>query len=387
MMVYEMELGVLVLACVAGLGYLLVAALAVLRFVAHPLPTPEQRPPVTLLKPLHGDEPNLYDTLRSFCDQAYPTFQLVFGVGRADDPAAAVVERLRADLPGHDIALVIDGRLWGANYKIGNLINMMPAAKHDLLVIADSDMRVTPDYLDAVVAPLVASRAEHRAGLVTCLYRGRPLRGLWSELGSQFINHGFLGQVLVGRWLGVDQGCFGATMALSRQTLERVGGLPAFMDQLADDYALGAAVRGLGLPVVLSPLLVETQVHEPSATALTDHELRWARTLGSIAPVGYGASIITQPLLPALLLLAVTGFAPFALAIFVAVLAARMVYNRVIDAAIKVRSLPPWQIPLRDLLSVAVLITSFCGSAVTWREHKFRVESDGQLTRDGDVHP
>ncbi|MEI6556831.1 MAG: bacteriohopanetetrol glucosamine biosynthesis glycosyltransferase HpnI [Rhodospirillaceae bacterium] len=379
--VVALLIGLLVAATLAGVVFLAVAALLVRRFAAEAAPVPARRPGVTVLKPLCGDEPNLYENLRSFCTQDYPEVQVVFGVGRADDPAAAVVERLRAELPAADIALVIGERIHGPNLKISNVINMMAAARHDLLVLCDSDMRARPEYLEAVVGTLL----EPGVGLVTCLYTGRPVPGGWSRLGAMFINHGFLPQVLVGRRVGAGEGCFGATLALSRQTLARLGGFEALVDKLADDYALGVAVRDLGLAVALSPHIIETQVVEPDFITLWHHELRWGRTLRSIEPLGYGASVITQPLLPAVLLLLLSGGAPFAVAIFGAVVAVRVGYSVVLDAALKVQSSPPWLIPLRDFLSVAVLLASFCGTGVTWRAQTFRVDSDGQLTRDGDL--
>ncbi|MEI6984873.1 MAG: bacteriohopanetetrol glucosamine biosynthesis glycosyltransferase HpnI [Rhodospirillaceae bacterium] len=376
------------LLCLVGIAYLGVAAAAVRRFVRIDQPGPMQRPPVTLLKPLCGDEPELYENLHSFCQQAYPGFQVVFGVRHGDDPALEVVSRLRADLPQVDIELVVDGRVHGTNLKISNVINMMAKVKHEMLVLSDSDMRARADYLDAVMRSFMLPSV----GLVTCLYSGRPGRrpggrpaGLWSELGAAFINYGFLPQVLVGRMVGSDDGCFGATMALSRQTLARVGGFEAFKDILADDYALGAAVRGLGLKVELSPHVIETVVSEPDLAALLRHELRWGRTLRSIEPVGYAASIITHPLLQSLLLLAISGFEPVAIVIFTAALASRIVYNGIIDAALGISPSPHWQVPLRDIISVALLVTSFLGTSVTWRERKFHVAPNGQLTPDGDI--
>ncbi|MEI8394557.1 MAG: bacteriohopanetetrol glucosamine biosynthesis glycosyltransferase HpnI [Rhodospirillaceae bacterium] len=388
MTVFDLSLNVLMLATAAGVVYLVVAVCAVRRFAALASVQPERRPPVTVLKPLCGEEPDLYDNLRSFCDRSWPGLQVVFGVRNSADPAIAVVERLKADLPDLDIALVVDSRVYGTNLKISNVINIMAKAKHDLLVLADSDMQVGPGYLDAVVGPLLNSSV----GLVTCLYRGVPTtpegsRGLWSELGAMFINHGFLAQVLVGRLVGANDGCFGATMALRRDVLDQVGGFEAFKDKLADDYALGAAVRALGLRVELSPHVIATGVNEPDLPGLVRHELRWARTLRSIEPAGFGASIITHPLLPATLVLIGSGFASYGVAIFAAVLAVRIVYNRVTDAALGLPASQPWLAPLRDLLSVSVLIASFCGSGVTWREQKFRVEPDGQMTLDGDIRP
>ena len=373
----------LIAATVAGVFFLVTAALMVRRFAAKSPRQPEHLPGVTVLKPLYGDEPNLYENLRSFCIQDYPGVQVVFGVARADDPAVAAVERLRAELPEADIALVVEPRVNGTNLKISNVINMMAAARHDVLVLNDSDMIGRPDYLRAVVGAL----QEPGVGLVTCLYAGRAVPGLWSRLGSMWINHSFMPQVLVGKLVGGPQGCFGATMALTRETLGRIGGFEAIVGRLADDYALGEAVRGLGLKVAMPPHLIETQVNEPDFITLWRHELRWGRTVKGIEPVGYGASIITIPLLPATLLLLVSGFAPWAVAFFAAVLAVRMGYNAVIDRTLGLPPAPAWLIPLRDALSVAVLLASFCGTGVTWRTQTFRVDSDGHLTLDGDIRP
>ena len=370
-------------ATVLNVSFLAIAALMVRRFAAEVPRRPEARPSVTMLKPLHGDEPNLYENLKTFCVQDYPDYQVVFGVGRADDPAVAAVERLKAELPGADIALVVDDRVNGANLKISNIMNMMAAARHDILVLNDSDMIGRPDYLEAVVGALL----EPGVGLATCLYSGRPVPGLWSRLGSMWINHSFMPQVLVGKLVGGPQGCFGATMALTRETLTRLGGFEAIVGRLADDYALGEAVRGLGLKLAMPPHFIETQVNEPDFLTFWRHELRWGRTVKGIEPVGYGASIITIPLLPAALLVPASGFAPWAVAVFAAVLAARMVYNAVVDRTLGLRFSPPWLIPVRDALSVAVLLASFCGTGVTWRAQTFRVDSDGHLTLDGDFRP
>jgi len=382
--------GGLMAAAVVGTVYLVLAALAVRRFVtaaALPIPVaePGARRPVTILKPVCGDDPGLYDNLRSFCLQDYPGVQVVFGAHRPDDPAVAVVQRLQRELPQADLELVVDTRLHGANYKVSNLINMMAAARHELIVLADSDMRVGPDYLDAVVAPL----AEPSVGLVTCLYRGQPHGGLWSTLAAMFVNHGFLPSVLVGQWVGARDGCFGATIALRRETLERIGGFEAVRDYLADDYALGAAVRRLGLTVHLSHHVVDHQMREPDLPSLIRHELRWARTLRAIEPGGFAASLVTFPLLPGLLAVLVTGASAISLAVLALVLAGRYGLMTVADRALGVPGARPWQAPwlapLRDLLSAGVLIASFCITSVTWRQQRFRVGPDGRLTVDGDL--
>ena len=370
---------VLMAASLCGVIYSVIALVAVRRFASLRPPQPGAHVPVTILKPLCGAEPELFENLRSFCRQAYPEVQIVCGVAAADDPASAIVRRLQAELPQADIALVIDGRNHGINGKVSNLINMMAAARHDLLVIADSDMRVEPDYLDAIVADVTASAG----GLVTCLYVGHPIENFWARLGALYINHGFLPSVLVGRMFGVDTGCFGATMALERRTLEAIGGFEPFRDVLADDHALGAAVRALGRKVVLSPRLIGTSVGEADLKSLIQHELRWARTIRSIAPLGFAGSAATYPVALALLALPAAGFAGGSALILAVALAARFLVSWGVDRAFGLAAQPRWLAPVRDVLSLGILIASFCGARVAWRGRAFRVGPDGRLTPQG----
>jgi ceramide glucosyltransferase len=367
-------------ASAVGLGYLCAVLVAVRRFARRKAPPPTARPPVSILKPLCGDEPGLYENLRSFCVQDYPAVQVVFGVRDADDPAAAVVRRLIADLPAAELSLVVDGRLHGANYKISNVINMMAVARHDTLVLADSDMRVAPDYLDRIVAPL----GDPQTGLVTCLYVGEPTdRGLCARLASLFINHGFLPSVLVGQLAGGRQDCFGATVALRRSVLERIGGFGALRDRLADDHALGEAVRGLGLRVALARHLVTDRVSDSDPAEMLRRELRWARTIRTIAPYGFaGSAIVAQPVPLALLATIVEGFSPPALAAFAAVVACRLATTRLVDRLLDAPRLPLELVPLRDVLSFAVLIASYCSRRIEWRGRRYRVLADGSLQPD-----
>ena len=201
-------------------------------------------PAVTVLKPLHGDEPGLLDNLGSFCSQDYPgPIQVVFGVQDPDDGAVAVVEHLRKTQTARDLDLVIETKVHGLNRKVSNLVNMAPRIRHDVVVLADSDMRVDPDYLSRVTAAL----DEPGVGAVTCLYYGVPVAGMWSSLSALAINAHFLPGVVFGLALGLARPCFGSTLALRRQTLGEIGGFIAFVDCLADDYAMGAALRARGL--------------------------------------------------------------------------------------------------------------------------------------------
>lgn len=369
---------VFALVAAVGTAALAVSAWAVRRFRALPMPVPARRPPITILKPLCGAEAELADNLRSFIRQDYPAFQIVFGVQNPSDPAIAVVERLVAENPGVDMTLVVDATRHGTNLKVGNLLNTLGAAKHDLLVIADSDIRVPPGYLDAVAADLEGPDS----GLVTCLYTGRGAEGPWARLGVAFINHGFLPSVLLGRLTGRRDGCFGATMALSRATLGRLGGLERFRDHLADDYALGAAVRELGQPLTLSPCVVATTVTERNAKDLIAHEMRWMRTVRAIEPSGHAGSIVTFPVfwsVVALLVSMAAGLPWLGVASLFLALAVRFAAGRTIDRALEQPATPLWLLAARDLLSAGLLLASFCGTTVTWRDARYRVDSEGRL--------
>lgn len=367
---------VLIGGSVVGCAYLWYACNAVAKFVVRVPPSTLAQPPVSVLKPLRGEDPALADNLRSFARQDYPSFQLVFGVADAGDPAAAVVRQLMRDFPHCDVALVTDSRQQGTNLKVANLRNMLPAAKHDLLVLADSDMRVGPDYLASVTAPLVLGG---EIGLVTCLYRALSAGGFWSDLASLHINHGFLPQAVVGESLGQGAGCFGATMALHRATLAAAGGFEAFADQLADDHALGQAVRRLGRQVVLSPYVVDDIVAEKDFASLFHHELRWARTIRLVAAAGFVGSVVTFPVPLALLALCSGGAPRAAAAMLVAALLVRGLSARRIDRALRLKAAPLWLLPLRDLLSFAVFVASFLGNSVAWRDRRFRIGPGGQL--------
>lgn len=359
-----------------GCVYLWYACNVVAKFAQQHAPRAAVQPAVSIMKPLRGEDPALAENLRSFLRQEYPTFQLVCGVAEAGDPAAVVVRQLIGEFPQADIALVVDATQHGTNLKVANLRNMLPAAKHDLLVLADSDMRVGAEYLAAVTAPLVANSA---VGLVTCLYRALSAGGLWSDLASLHINHGFLPQAVVGEALGQGAGCFGATMAFDRATLAAAGGFEALADKLADDHALGQAVRRLGKRVALSPYLVDDILAEASFLGLFRHELRWARTIRLVAAPGFAGSVVTYPVPLALLALCLAAVPWAAAVMLVLALVIRGICGRRIDRALRLKAAPFWLFPVRDLLSFGVFIASFLGRSVAWRDRRFRIGPEGQL--------
>ena len=358
----------------AGCLYLLGAAAGA--FPSAAPARPASFPAVTILKPLNGAEPRLFENLSSFCAQDYPApVQIVCGVQDPRDAAIGVVERLRASFPGADIQLVVDRTTHGANLKVGNLINMARHARHDCIVLADSDIGVEPGYLRQVVAPL----ASPGVGAVTCLYHAVAAAGFWSKLSALAVDAHFLPNVLVGIRTGLAAPCFGSTIALMRERLDEIGGFEAVADRLADDYALGEAVRAGGLQVETSNMLVAHSCSESTFLELWGHELRWARTIRGVDPIGYAGTFVTHPLAWALLALA-TGAPAFGAGLAALAIASRIVLLRAVTRNFRLAPPPYWLAPARDLLSFAVFVWSFCGADLTWRGRSYRVEADGRLT-------
>ena len=370
---------IFVLSTISGCIYALFAA-ALLRHFAQKMTSAQPSTlDLTILKPLCGTEPELETNLASFCKQVYSGHvQLIFGVQDPADPAGAVVARLRAQFPELDIEFVVNPSKHGSNPKISNLINMLQHARYDILVVSDSDIRVTPDYLRVVVSEL----SRRGIGLVTCLYRGIPIAGLWPNLAAAAINQHFLPSVLVGLKLGLAYPCFGSTLALRAETLHRLGGFQAFSDQLADDYAIGTAVRALQLKVVIPRLLLGHTCSEQSLGELLGHELRWARTIRSIDPWGYAGLVATNPLPLALIAAALQGFDVAGIGLIALALACRLLASLQMPAMHDggERGVSPWLSPLRDLLSFAIFLASFMPLSVSWRGHRYELRSDGTLT-------
>jgi ceramide glucosyltransferase len=359
----------LILAAGCGVAQALAGLAALALFARRRPAVPTSRPPVTILKPVCGDEALLEEAIASFCAQSYPEFQMVIGAHAPDDPAVAVARRVAARFPACDISIVIDASRHGANGKISNLMNMLPHARHDVLVIADSDLHVRPDYLDSVVAAL----AVPGTGLVTTLCGGEAASdGMAGRLGAAHISHTFLPGALLAVALG-RRDCLGGTMALRRDVLARAGGLAALVGHLADDNVLGQLVRQLGLSTRLANTLPVVTVQERTVRDIWLHELRWARTIRALAPLVYCCSALQYPLLWALLAVIVSGAAPIACGVFLAAWAARILVAAGIDRAAApkrartARATPAWLWPLRDLLSVAEVGASFWSRTVVWR--------------------
>ncbi|QAU24777.1 glycosyltransferase [Dyella sp. M7H15-1] len=358
----------------AATGYACVALWAIGKARRTITDSTQKPQPVTVLKPLHGAEPRLYENLHSFCLQAHPDYQLVFGVQKQDDPALAVIQRLREEFPRHAIALAVDSRVYGSNHKVSNLMNMLPHAQHDWLVLADADINVPVDYLTRVTAPL----ADPGVGIVTCLYYGIPGPSFWSRLGRLFIDDWFAPSVRLSHAFGSTRFAFGSTIALRRDALQTIGGFEALCDTLADDFWLGELTRRAGLRTVLSEVVVGTDVGESQLKALWSHELRWLRTIRSIAPAGFAMTFVcfTSPLLLLGMCLApgpiTTGLALLGGAARVLL---HFLQRRTSDRAFA------WHevllIPLRDTLLLMEWAAALAGWQVRWRGQVMHARSGG----------
>ncbi len=326
---------------------------------------------VSVLKPLCGAEPRLFENLATFCEQTHPCFELICGVSRADDPAIAIVHRLQAAYPRCPISLVVDPRIHGTNLKVSNLINLAEWAHHDVFVLADSDIAVEADYLMRVCAPL----SDARVGIVTCLYRAKGIAGYWSRVGAQFINEWFVPSVRVAHLFGSTRFGFGATLALRRTTLERIGGFQRLRNTLADDFWLAGHVRELGLQTVLSPVVVETDVTENTLGALWDRETRWLRTIRSVNRAGFTFLFVTITL-PWMLCGAWLAYALHGahamlsggLAVAtVAGIAARVILHSMMRGGRDGFWRDLALLPVRDVLLFAQWVAGSFGSTVVWR--------------------
>ena len=372
--------------CLAGafIGciLMLLESAFVLGFGRPRLAANNTEPAVTVLKPLHGAEPELPARLAAFCEQDYDgPVQVLCGARDANAPAASAVRTMQREHPDWPIELHADPRRHGSNRKMSNLINMLPRVRHDTLMLSDSDIVVEPSYVRDIAALL----AQPRAGAVTALYHGIAGEGLWARLSALAINMNFLPQAITGLALKAAKPCFGATVALRRSVLEEIGGFSSFADELADDYAIGMAVRSADYDVVIAPFLVGHVCFETSLRQFVRHQIRVARTVKTIDPIGYAGTILTHPL-PLALLGMLSGSAAAAL-LAVAALASRIALCRCVERRFGLPREKYWLIPLQDIVAFAVYVGSYFGATVHWRGAEYRVATDGTLIEDDPRRP
>jgi ceramide glucosyltransferase len=342
-----------------------------------------ETPPVSILKPLKGTDPQMYSSLRSHCVQNYPEYEILFGITDSDDPATPVVARLIEEFPDRAIRLVRCDKRLGANGKVSSLAQLAAVAANDFFLVNDSDIRVEPDYLRQVMTELQAPET----GLVTCLYRGVPSDTMASALESLSINTDFMAGVLAAQQIeGSLRFGLGSTLAFRRRDLEAIGGFEAFANYLADDYELGRRIAAeRDLKVKLSESVVETYLPAYNLSGFLSHQLRWARTIRTSRPGGYAGLLFTFTLPWAALTLILARGATWAWGLLAAALALRasmalLTSRLVLHDRESVRWL--WLLPMRDFLAVLVWLGGLAGHKIVWRGEVFDLEN-GKLKRSG----
>ena len=376
----------------AGLGYYLACLWSARSYLRDRLAMREAEedesavpatPPVSILKPLKGKDPEIYASFRTHCLQDYPAYEIVFGVSDPDDPALDAVERLREEFPESAIQVIVCRETLGANTKVSNLAQMARVARYQTLVVSDSDIRVPKNYLRHVVAPL----EDDNVGMVTCLYRGISGDTPSSRLESLGISTDFCAGVLVARSLeGTIRFGLGSTMAFRRADLEAIGGFESFADYLADDYELGSRIADLGKEIRVSDVVVETFLPSYSWRGFIEHQLRWARGVRDARPRGYLGLVLTFSWQWAMLALALSGGPIWAwrsvgMALVLRIVVALTVGLGVLEDRQVLILLP--LLPLRDAIAVYIWVVSFASDEVTWRGDRFLLKH-GKLIRAGE---
>jgi ceramide glucosyltransferase len=366
---------------ICGMGFYLLCLWSARRFQQYAAaPHPAFTPSVSILKPLRGVDPQMYESFRSHCVQDYPEYEIIFGVSEPDDPAVAAVQKLIQEFPQCKIRLLVCPEVLGNNRKTSNLVQMLAFAQYDHILINDSDIFVTPDYLRRVMAPF----ARPQVGMVTCPYRGIAENTLGSRLESIGISTDFIAGVLVARQIeGGIHFALGSTLAMSRTALEAIGGLRPLVDYLADDFELGYRIARAGYEVILADVVVETHLPAYGFRGFFEHQMRWARSTRDSRRLGYIGLLLTFGLpwaIFAALLAPLNWWSWCTLAAAAglrAAVAVKVGVGVVHDRAVW-RHL--WLLPLRDLVAFCVWFASFADNKVHWRGDVF-------VLKNGKIRP
>ena len=370
-----------------GCGFYLVAIWSARAFVRDSRkPFADFHPSVSILKPVKGLDPEMYESFASHCRQQYAgQYEILFAAGSPGDPAVEAIERLQREFPQQSIRLILCPENLGANGKMSSLAQALPHAQYDYLLINDSDILVSPKYLRNIMAGFAGpARTGRTVGMVTALYRGKAYRTIGSKMEALGIATDFAPSVLAARYLerGIRFG-LGSTLAVSREALNTSGGLLPLVDSLADDYQLGVRIFAAGFDVVLGREVVETSVPAYTFAAFLAHQMRWARTVRDARPAGYFGLVFSYGLAWALLNVASTGASVESIALFSITLAARVAVALLIGGEVLgdrqvLRDL--WLLPARDLVALGVWAWSYAGKTVSWRNEKFSIRG-GKLQR------
>ncbi len=373
---------VTVIGAVSGTAYYALCLWGAARFLRERGATQGETftPPVSILKPLKGADPSMYEAFRSHCLQEYPEYEIVFGVADLADPAAQAVQRLKQEFPQHAIKLVQCSPAAGTNRKVATLQEMLPHASYQHLLINDSDIRVEPNYLREIMGPMQDSKV----GMVTALYRAAAGKTLGSKFEAIGIGTDFMGGVLSAREIeGGLHFALGSTLAFPREALEKIGGFAALLDHLADDYELGARISQAGYRVELARTTVETHLPDYSWSAFWKHQLRWNRTIRDERKGGYFGVLLTFGVPWALLSVVAAKGALWAWLLLLVVVIARYAMALTLTGPVLHdregrRNLS--LVPLRDCVAMLLWFWTYFGDEIEWRGETFHLR-DGKLIR------
>jgi ceramide glucosyltransferase len=375
----------LILLLLAALAYQILALVSLWRFFKKPLSrlASADSPGITIFKPVKGLAPESRECLESFLTLDYQPYQVLFGVSDPADPAWPLLESLCQAAPPGRVQAVLCPETWGHNPKVSTLRQLEPLARYNLLVVADGDVKVSPDFLDRVAAAF----REPQVGLVSCPYRAGPANSLGSWLEALSISADFIPSVAVAQYVEGIRFALGATMAVTRTALAQIGGFAALADYLADDYQLGWRVHQAGFEVRLLPYVVETVNPRMRLKDYLSHQLRWTRTYRVCRPRGYFAYGITHALVFSLVLWLISGLASWALGLVAATLALRLVlawFSEKVCLGGKLNLTALFLLPVKDLLSFGLWLASFLGNEVVWQGRRYRLTPDGLLVPLGE---
>lgn len=371
---------------IVSAGYWVVSTISLANFFRRRVPAPKPpgpRPKVTILKPVYGLERLAYENFRSFLVQDYPDYDVVFGVQREDDPVIPVVKRLLAEFPGR-AKMVLDTSVVGPNGKVNNMVNCCKAATGEIIVISDADTRVKPDYLDVITAPL----DRPGVGAVSTLYRAADAVTLPEKLELLSFNTEFIPNVAFATSNGFSNACLGASIALKRSTLDRIGGFAPLAHYLVEDFEMGRKLWEAGEKVEILPYMADTTVDLPGYKAWFDHQVYWDQNTRAARPKGFYGTILLKGIPFALLLALLNGFAPWAAAFLAGIVITRMVTGAVTCAMIGDRTGlgSIWLLPARDLVALATWFLSITKNHTIWRDRLFRL-TNGKLVEVGRIGP
>jgi ceramide glucosyltransferase len=360
---------------VAGLAYLILALRSTARFREHPVSAPGMRAGVSVLKPVHGDGRYLYESLRSICVQDYPLYEVIFGAHTADDPAIAVVNRLIDELPAINLRLVVDETLAGPNRKAANLANIAKVARYDLIVLADSDVRVDQNCVASMAAPF----EDPTIGAVASIYKGWPAPDAPSRFGALYLNDWFAPSVLVDVDLrGIDF-VFGAMSAVRREALDAIGGFEMLAGCLAEDFSMGRFIARRGWRVVLSPYASDTVVAEDGFQGMFRHEVRWQRSERACRPVDQFMSVVTWPL-PLLLLLLLPEPSIIGSTIIGVHVLLRLLLHYLVRLSFRIATpAEPWLVPIRECVCFFAWAAGLFGNSIKWGQETFSIRAYRKL--------